>query len=471
MDKDKFLQIVWDADNIILRKGVIQWAQEHDEFREFMSKKLCPTILEVDFAEVLQASVSNNFLLDSNRMRGREYVDWRVVFYSLIHPWAKEAETLPSKQLQKLVEAIITEVAMTVTEDDFCGDEWDGDDFSSDLSDIIDAWADMAGLLLLRNDLEERHIQSLRKLIVKVLRHRVITSYIGSPFRQVIDLIDLRLKVGTFSEACYDMMTNEISRSRAGEWICRKIDYLQASGKADEAEKCMNEKFFYVPVSLKCINQFIAKGDWQTAIQLIDKANKIERRSLWEKTPDWLEMKYELLKKYAPEPAQLDALTQLFYQNWDEKYYHLLKEKVPANEWHAFYHKLLKADGCHISTIKAAPFLAEEKEWDRLYHAIKTYAHSYPSDYSLICKWAKPLQPTHGTQMAALIKNAFLSYASIRYAPKQKVDQHDYTLLCQSLSQLPSMGYPQLQTEIINHLLTQYRPRRLLIQQLKSLLP
>ena len=99
MDKDKFLQIVWDADNIILRKGVIQWAQEHDEFREFMTKKLCPTILEVDFAEMLQASVSNNLLLDSTRMRGREYVDWRVVFYSLIQPWAKEAETLPSKQL------------------------------------------------------------------------------------------------------------------------------------------------------------------------------------------------------------------------------------------------------------------------------------------------------------------------------------------------------------------------------------
>lgn len=285
MNKDNFSHIVEVADDILLRKSVLQWAQEHEDFRAFLFQKLCSTHLEVDFGEVLQAIVRQNVLSDSPRLGARKYVDWRAVLITAIQPYAKQAETLSTDKLQKLVEAILTEVVMQVTEDDFIGDDWYGDDFTHELFEIIGYWADMTGVLLLRPDIASPHIQSLRKLIEEVARHHVISTHISTSLQQLTELIDIRLKAGKFTEPSYDLMAQVVTHSKAGEWICRKIDYLRALGKEEEAEKCGNQNFQFPEVALKCIRELIAEGKIERAKELIEKAQAINRRNLWEPPP------------------------------------------------------------------------------------------------------------------------------------------------------------------------------------------
>lgn len=328
----------------------------------------------------------------------------------------------------------------------------------------------LTGLLVLREGITDEALRSLRSLIVEAKQTDIITRYIGSPYDNMLQLIDIRLESDDITCALFDIMINANYNGKADEWVCRKVNFLRSMGLTHEARELVEANIAYPAVCLKLLNELTAEGKWQEAVELLDKAHAIKGEKIyWSGEPNWLEMKYELLKEHGDEQAQIGSLTELFYLRWDEKYYHQLKEIVHQDEWKDFYHNLLKFDDDNVCISFVAPFLIEELEFDRLYHLVKKRFDDSPCDYDTIVAYAGVLQPSHGKEMEGLLVRSFRNYAEAQYAPKGQVKSYDYYNFCEALSKLSGMGYAREQRELVEIFIREYARRRTLLNEQRKI--
>ena len=176
MASDDIKKIINEADEDLLRMSVEQWAVQHEDFRAYITLVLNPPASEIDFDYELARVINNNTELIDSRYFERLVVDWSEIVYRLIEPWAKVADSFSTERLQKLVEAIITEVGMKVQEDDFRGDDWYSDDYSVQIEEIMDWLGHLSGLLLIREDLSRDDMLSLQALVKEVQKNEIIKS-------------------------------------------------------------------------------------------------------------------------------------------------------------------------------------------------------------------------------------------------------------------------------------------------------
>jgi len=189
----------------------------------------------------------------------------------------------------------------------------------------------------------------------------------------------------------------------------------------------------------------------------------------WSGEPNWLEMKYELLKEHGDKQSLIDVLSDLFHQRWNEKYYLQLKGMVEADKWPEFYHKLLQCGASGGEIERAAPFMIMENEFDWLYSLIKKNFDYRPDDYRTIIAYAKELRPTHEKELQGLIVRSFRAYSASRYAPGQQVNSSKYTYFCEALSGLSQLGFAKEQRELVTSFLEEYKRRRSLVQELRKI--
>lgn len=469
MASDDIKKIINEADEDLLRMSVEQWAVQHEDFRAYITLVLNPPASEIDFDYELARVINNNTELIDSRYFERLVVDWSEIVYRLIEPWAKAADSFSTERLQKLVEAIITEVGMKVQEDDFRGDDWYSDDYSVQIEEIMDWLGHLSGLLLIREDLSRDDMLSLQALVKEAQKNDIIESYIGGTlYDDILQMIKMRLEAEEVTCGIFDLMIERDFNHMAGEWVCRKIDFIRGMGLELEAQEYMVANLKYPQVSVKLYHELLAAGCWQDAISLLDKANAMSKGS-WLDTPNWLEMKLDLLKEHGDKQSQIEVLKDLFHQRWEEKYYRQLKEMVDADGWNQFCRTLLKCRANSFDIRKAAPFLIEENEFDELYQLIKGNFDSHPEDYQTVVAYAKQLHSTHEKELQGLIVRSFRTYAALHFAPGQKVNTLEYTFLCEALSSLSNMGFGKEQRELVEFFLEEYRKRRSFVNELKSI--
>lgn len=470
MASDDIKRIINEADEDLLRMSVELWAMNHEDFRAYITHALNPHVSEIDFDYQLARAISNNTKLIDSRYYERLVVDWSGIVYRLIEPWAKEADCFSTERLQKLVEAIITEVGMKVQEDDFRGDDWYGDDYSVQIEEIMDWLGHLSGLLLIREDLSRDDMLSLQALVKEVQKNDIIKSHIGGTlYDDILLMIKMRLETEEVACGIFDLMIERDFNHKAGEWVCRKIDFIRGMGLELEAQEYMDANLKYPQVLVKLYRELLVSGRWQDAIIILDKANAMSTDSYWFDTPNWLEMKSDLLKEHGDKQSQIEVLKDLFHQRWEEKYYRQLKEMVDADEWNQFCRTLLKCKANSFDINKVAPFLIEENEFDELYQLIKGNFDSHPEDYQIVIAYAKQLHSTHEKELQGLIVRSFRTYAALHFAPGQKVNSLEYTFFCEDLSSLSNMGFGKEQRELVEIFLEEYRKRRSFVNELKSI--
>ena len=397
------------------------------------------------------------------------------MYHDLIKPWSENAEALSDQRLYDLIEVIIKEVAMMVCEEDFYGDDWYGDDFSGDIASIMDTLENLIRLLLIRNDLTESMLKSLKKLIQSAQKNDVIDAYIGSPYEDILDLIGLRMKEGTVTSRLFDMIVEKDSGDSAGKWICMEINFLRSKGNAEEARKIMEEDACYPEVSYKSYEELIGNGDWKGAILVLDKAQAMKdngqmRYSPY--TPDWLELKQAILLEHGTLEERIENLQQLFLTGNDkDRYYKQLKGIVNADEWKDFYQKLLNSVKGYDVLNQIAPFLIEEGEFDWLYRLVSETERLDRTNYRTPLKYAEALRKTHRNQIESQLTRTVMAYAADRYAPKKKVNSFKYEYFSDDLESLAAKGYPILLKELLESLLKAYSFRPSLARHLHSIKP
>lgn len=467
-------QLIAHANGDDLRDIVSGWANKHSDFKDYVRNCLCPSVENVDFARKLSQAVNRETKEFFSRHEVREATDWSNVYNDLIKPWGENADSLSTEKLYDLCDVIVQEVGMQVTDEDFYGDDWYGDDFSGSIQDIMDVLGNVAGLLLIREDVSHDILNSLEKLIKAAKKKDVIDGYIGSPYDFILELISLRRNTDEVTCGIYDALIDENLGDEAGTWVCRKIDFIRSMGLADEARKYMEEEIQYPEVCLRYYNELLDADNWREAIILLDKAQAIKDNGSYfysPKTPNWLELKQQLLVEHGTLEERIENLKRLFYNSYNEKrkYYNQLKELVDGDKWNAFYHNLLsKATGYNVID-EIAPFLIEEGESDWLFRLVSEATAKDSTDYRTPLKYAGALRRTHFEEMQAILIRTVRAYAADRFPKKKKVNSSKYSYFRADLESLSEFGYAETQKEIVEFLLQEYRFRPSLAKELRSI--
>lgn len=467
-------QLIAHANEDDLRDIVSGWANKHSDFKDYVRNCLCPSVENVDFARKLSQAVNRETKEFFSRHEVREATDWSNVYNDLIKPWGENADSLSTEKLYDLCDVIVKEVGMQVTDEDFYGDDWYGDDFSGSIQDIMDVLGNVAGLLLIREDVGYEILDSLETLIKAAKKKDVIDGYIGSPYDFILELISLRRNTDEVTCGIYDALIDENLGDEAGTWVCRKIDFIRSMGLADEARKYMEEEIQYPEVCLRYYNELLDADNWREAIILLDKAQAIKDNGSYfysPKTPNWLELKQQLLVEHGTLEERIENLKRLFYNSYNEKrkYYNQLKELVDGDKWNAFYHNLLsKATGYNVID-EIAPFLIEEGEFDWLFRLVSEATAKDSTDYRTPLKYAGALRRTHFEEMQAILIRTVRAYAADRFPPKKKVNSSKYSYFRADLESLSEFGYAETQKEIVELLLQEYRFSPSLAKELRSI--
>lgn len=478
MDITELKKRIADADEDILQDIIIEWIKGHDDFRKHVEAKLCPAAEDIDFGYELcrKANRETKEFYQRNSYT-REATDWSNVYYDLVKAWGEQAESFSTEKLYELVTEIITEVGMRVTEEDFYGDDWYGDDFSGSIGDIMETLGNIAGLLLVRDDVSKPMMANLEKLVKKTKKSDVIDGYIGSvPYGDILELIRIRREADEATSGMYDVMIDADYDSQAGKWLCRQIDFIRSIGMPEEAQEVMDDNLDYPDVCLKKYNELMADNNWKEALTLLDQAqtNK-ENRTMQHSfgAPNWLEMKQALLAKYGSKEDQLENLRHLFYDTYREedkdKYYEQMKSMVPAVEWKKFYRKLLSDYPGYDKLDSIAPFLIKEGEMEWLHRLVSESEKKDDTDYRTPLKYASAFTTDFHNEIAAQLVRTFRAYAADRFRPKKQVNTDKYSYFQSDLEKLGEFGYSKELKELVEYFLIEYKFRPSLVKALKAI--
>lgn len=369
-----WISLVNKANEFELRTLIREYAEQHNDFKAFVSRKLAPTIVEEDFDIRLQNVIAG---ATANRQTGNNYweitTDWSEIYHVLISPWEKEACKLSTEGLYKLLVAILENVGKAITEEDFNADDWYGNDFSNSIVNMDVSLLNIFQLCILRGDVNRKWFDSIEDLIKSIVTPRdILGEYVGSCYTSILDLIQCRKNNPSINISVYDCIIDNTNSNQRGEWICKKIDFMKCLGLTEEAGQVLRENLKYHPVALKLLDELKKAERWQEALVLLDKLQYAKdhpapRDSFHWDAPDWRKLKQEILEEYGEPEDRIENLKKLFYKaNFKDKeeYYNRMKELIEPKNWKEFHLTLL--DNCH--PYDKAKFLVKEDEYEQLFH-------------------------------------------------------------------------------------------------------
>lgn len=467
-----------DADEDILQDIITEWLKGHEDFRKHVEAKLCPAADDIDFGYELcrKANRETKEFYQRNSYT-REATDWSNVYYDLVKPWGEQAESFSTEKLYELVMEIITEVGMRVTEEDFYGDDWYGDDFSGSIGDIMETLGNIAGLLLVREDVTYEMMADLEKLVKKAKKNDVIDGYIGSvPYDDILEMIKIRREADEVTGGMYDVMIDADYGNQAGKWLCRQIDFIRSIGMPDEAQVVMDDNLDYSDVCLKKYYELMADGNWKEALILLDEAQRNKENHSMRHSfgmPNWLEMKQNLLAKYGSKEDQLENLRHLFYDSYreedKERFYEQMKSMIPADKWEEFYRGLLSDFPGYDKLDSIAPFLIKEGEMEWLHRLVSESEKKDGTDYRTPLKYASAFTSDFHYEVAAQLVRTLRAYAADRFRPKKQVNTDKYSYFRSDLEKLGESGYAQDLKGLVEFFLIEYKFRPSLVKALKTI--
>lgn len=260
-------------------------------------------------------------------------------------------------------------------------------------------------------------------------------------------------------------------------WVCRKIDFVRSMGLSDEADSEMSQNLRYPEVALKRYNELTTTERWNEAIALLDKAVQLKKdeSNRWlsfNRAPDWLAMKQQLLMEHGTKEDQIANLVELFHQSPDDtkmKYYEKLRDLISPSEWKDFYTNLLSSESGYFALDNIAPFLVLEDEYSWLYRLLAEHEAKDKRDYRTPLKYAAFLMAEYNKEMRAMMVRTFRNYAEDRFGYKKKVKSGKYSYFCADLRKLEDAGMAEELRELVAYFKNEYKTRPSLMEELRKI--
>lgn len=474
-DMEDLKKLIMEASEDRLREIVAEWIEKDDSFCSFAKRKLNPAPCEIDFDSELSRAIGREAFALTSRHCNTNILNWSNIYHYQVKPWTDKADELPTLELMKLVVTITMRIAMNITEDDFDGDDWNGDDYSYQIQSIMGALGNSVGLLLTRKDLKAAYLAELKELMEDARANDSMSGFIDVPYDLIEELISIRKTAEEITPGMYDVLISANLDHKAGDWMCRKIDFLRSIGFNELAQETI-EKIEYPEVAYKYYQELTISNQWKEAVAVLDKANALKDKHdygnyYYGKSYDWLAIKQNLLMKYGSKEERVENLKQLFYKSYSEKgkYYRQLKEMTSENEWHDLYHELLNGISDYKMIDHIAPFLIIEGESEWLMKLIVENEAADATDYRTPLKYAKDLMPYFPEDIKSILCRTFRAYAADRFAFKKKIKSGKYCYFCDDLQKLSSVDATDLLKELVAGFRQSYSTRPSLMSELRRI--
>lgn len=467
---------VESADGEQLRELILEWIERDNDFAQYVDSKLNPSLEQINYDADLSRAIYREAYAVSSRHRNTTILDWSNIYYYKVKPWTDHAETLTTQQLMKLVAAITMRIAMAITDEDFYGDDWNGDDYSCQISAIMEALGNIAGILLIREDLTEDYLEALKELIADAEENDVTYNYVGNPYRLIKELISLREEAGEVTFGMFDAMIEANLDRKGGEWMCRKIDFVENMGLTDEAWQLAEDNIKYPQVAIKLYLTLVNGKNWEAALKLLDRVigmvnNKEYNEYSYGNHIDWMELKQKMLREHGTKEEQIKNLRQLFLNNHsdNEKYYDELKGLVDPSEWKQFYRNLFEDKSDYEILNYMANFLAEEHEFEWLFRLLYEHWHNNTMDYIILLKIAPMLPIEYESAIMEMLSRSFMAYAESRFKSNKRVKGSTYEYFCQDLKKLVDIGFSGVLYHLIQNFRDEYNTRPAFMAALRQI--
>lgn len=477
IDFESLKTLISEADETRLRELVIAWINEDKAFAQFLSSQLSQSTSDRhDYdAELCQAIYREAYAVSSHH-NNTNILNWGNIYYYQIKPWTDEVDDLSTSELMKLVEAIILRIAMGLSDEDFEGDDWNGDDYSMEIGKIMDALGNTAGILLIRDDFTEEHLEWLRNLITEAEKGDVTGNYVRNPYALIGELIEMLEEAHDVTIGMFDAMIDANLDHKGGEWMCRKIDFVKRMGLIDEAWQLAEENIKYHQVAIKLYLTLTNEENWIEALRLLDRIIKVSNDAEYKKffygnTTNWMEIKQNLLREHGTKEEQIENLRQLVLSNTPkmETCYSELKAMVAPEEWKNFYTKLFNEIDDFVILDNYAPFLAQEGEVNWLFSLVHDHWTKIPTDYNPLLKNAKYILPKFESALKIMLSKSFKEYATSKFESGKRVKTNTYQYFRQDLQKLVDIGFSDILRDLNHYFHDKYGTRPSLMAELRRI--
>ncbi len=229
----------------------------------------------------------------------------------------------------------------------------------------------------------------------------------------------MRLVSGEVSFGMFYVMIKANLDHKGGEWMCRKIDFVENKGLLEEAWQLAENNIKYPQVAIKLYLTLINGKNWDAALKLLDRVIEISndkeyREYSYGYRVDWMEQKQKLLREHGTKEEQIKNLRTLFLNSYSdkEKYYEELKVLVDPSEWGQFYKSLFSEKSDSEILNNMAQFLAEEGELEWLFRLMNEHWDITPTDYNMLLKTAPMLSPKFESVSKEMLLRSFKASAA-----------------------------------------------------------
>lgn len=459
-----------------LVEKICGWIKDHRDFQDYILGSYMAKTNDKEDAEVNFGKMMHNAMsmyqpeIKFGRRRndyGDEILQWDKVYDSVIQPYLSKLESMPTSQLVDFAEGIMTVIVPNLSEGDFFGDDWYGTDYSGDIQEIIDASEYAMMEAVAREDFSQEMAEELLKALKTAGKNNSADGYIDERWKDFEKLIKRRAKDGALKSTIFDSLA---TMGDTGQWIIRKIQYLESIGNYSKAEKTLNENLDIEDIKDFKYDRLLAAEKWDEAFAFLEFCDKQEKENdcHFVEQCKWTKKKLELATKLGNKDLQIFLLKDLFANDYHRrKYYDILKQLIDKSEWLSVYPALLKTADQTVSAI--GEFLVEEGETDWLHSLIRRENEKSPISYHQMIEYYPHLVPKYESDMRQRIKGAFLRNARQRFAPFEKCKNEWYESFCSSLRDFRRLGATEEVDDLVATFLVEFRTRRNLIHELKSM--
>lgn len=208
-------------------------------------------------------------------------------------------------------------------------------------------------------------------------------------FKELAILLSKGDEFLAFVDKQIEVSTGEYEEYRREYFQKSKIDFLNAVGRTDEAEKLISKHLDIVSVRREEVNKVIAQQDYARAKELIAEGIRIAESKKHPGTVAEWEKKYLEIAFLEKDIDKIRHYTKYFAfdRGFSQQYYNLWKSTFTETEWKTEIEGYIaevkgriinKADKNPIwysptllQLIALAPIYIEEKFWDRLFDLVK----------------------------------------------------------------------------------------------------
>ena len=449
---EQLTEILKQTNNKELTSFLSQYADKHPDFYQALVSNLHPKKKagHVDYTKEIQRCFKGSFD-DFDFPHGGD------IAYKL-DGYIKKAKSLIKLSCHKEAMTILLHIVREIGE----GYE-EYDDYEGDLGCVCQEAVELI-VEMIETGLPDDLLKDLTDEIGKLIKNDNYDNYDLADLNQI--LFSISSKTSNFDNSIHiidEVLKNEPDSFRTTSLVMSKIELLENAGKKEEVEKVISY-YLYLPEVRKIrLEKLTSEKQYENALALIDEGVSLAKNYQGIAT-DWKDEKLSVYKLMGDREKIIELAEDLFITGRESmKYYHILKNIIPAEKWadylDDFLEKSAKQKSWGLNNCVLAQIYIIEEYWDRLMDYVEKNIQL--GKYSSLGEYEPYLKSRYPERMLAFYRLQITDYAA------KNMGRDHYKYISDILKKMKKYrGGAEMVDALLTYFRSVYSNRRAMMEEL-----